>query len=107
MNLQDLLINLNAKKSGYYYLVTCPECGHHEAYLYISDIEKYQKGEIDKIPVRCNRQNKCGVTTYINDLDSLEINELPQVDEGDFITKDAIEKTQELIRNKCLSLIHI
>lgn len=101
VNLQDLLISLNAKKSGYYYLVTCPECGHHEAYLYISDIEKYQKGEIDKIPVRCNRQNKCGVTTYINDLDSLEINELPQVDEGDFVTKDAIEKTQELVRNKC------
>lgn len=34
-------------------------------------------------------------------MDSLEINELPHVDEGDFVTKDAIEKTQELVRNKC------
>ncbi|MBC1572719.1 toprim domain-containing protein [Listeria sp. FSL L7-1426] len=51
----EMLTELNARPHGRYFLCTCPECNHHEAYMY--------KDKMNLI--FCNRQNECGETTRV------------------------------------------
>lgn len=73
MKLDDYLNDMNAVYRGEYYTVRCPICGKKEAYIYLDDIKKNQKDPNHKISVRCNRLNKCGKTTYIDE--ELKIND--------------------------------
>lgn len=63
--MKTILDRLEARDKGYYYICRCPECNRIEAYVYKDDIEKYQKDHSKKIPVRCNRKNHCGKTTWL------------------------------------------
>ena len=65
---KNVLKELDASLRGNYYLLRCPECGKKEAFLYLDDIKKFQKNSTYKIPIRCNRMNKCGKITYLNDI---------------------------------------
>ena len=75
MNIETVLQKLNAKDHGYYWIVKCPECGHHEAYIYKDDVKKHRDNPKFKIPIRCNRLNKCGKTSY---LENVNIGEIPE-----------------------------
>lgn len=97
MNLQQKLDELNAVKSGTYYKCTCPVCGEHEAYIYIDDIEKAAKGK-RRIPIHCSRLNNCGKTSYIDDLDDLDMSSIPKINKEDFVTAKAVNKTTSLSR---------
>lgn len=59
------LSDLNAVNKGNYYIVNCPNCGHHEAFIYLDDIQKGLKDENYPIPIRCNRLSKCGKVSVI------------------------------------------
>lgn len=67
MSINNILKNLGAVQNGEYFILYCPACGKKEAYCYIDDINKYKANHKHKIPIRCNRLNKCGKTTYLND----------------------------------------
>lgn len=67
MELEKVLVELNATLLGDYYTLICPKCGKKEAFLYLDDLYKYQKDKKHKIPIRCNRLNKCGETSFLND----------------------------------------
>ncbi len=73
MEINDVLKELDASLRGNYYLLRCPECGKKEAFLYLDDIKKFQKNSTYKIPIRCNRMNKCGKITYLNDIINVPI----------------------------------
>ena len=52
MKLEDL----NPTDGGAYFLITCPSCGRHEAFVYKDDIEKakvdlYSKDEINNVMI--------------------------------------------------------
>lgn len=68
MNVNEILTQLNARKMGSYFSCTCPKCGHHEAFVYISDINAYLEDSKKRIPIRCNRMEKCGHVTYMDEL---------------------------------------
>lgn len=67
MDINQVLDNLKATSNGEYYLLCCPHCGYKEAYCYIDDIKKWGENHSHKIPIRCNRMNKCGKVSYLND----------------------------------------
>lgn len=66
-DINDILKDLGARQQGDYYILYCPHCGKREAYCYISDMIKWQKDNKHLIPIRCNRLNKCGQISYLND----------------------------------------
>ena len=68
MNLEEVLKKLNATLLGDYYTIICPKCGKKEAFLYLDDLYKYKQDSTHKVAIRCNRLNKCGEITYLNDL---------------------------------------
>lgn len=49
-NVEEALAELNAKDRGRYFICTCPECQHQEAFMYKNNITVIQ----------CNRENECG-----------------------------------------------
>lgn len=49
-NIEEALSELNALDKGRYFLCTCPECQHHEAFIYKNNLKMIQ----------CNRENQCG-----------------------------------------------
>lgn len=38
------------------------------SFLYLDDLYKYKQDSTHKVAIRCNRLNKCGEITYLNDL---------------------------------------
>lgn len=49
-NVDEALSELNAKDRGRYFICTCPECQHQEAFIYKNNTNFIQ----------CNRENSCG-----------------------------------------------
>lgn len=49
-NIEEALGELRAQDKGRYFLCTCPECQHHEAFIYKNNLSFIQ----------CNRGNHCG-----------------------------------------------
>lgn len=95
MNLSQLLKDLKASQRGDYYILICPKCGKKEAFLYISDIKKYKEDASHKIAIRCNRLNKCGKVTYVQDLNltdsEIRINKMPPEKSSVQITDEGIK----------------
>jgi len=56
--LQNLLKQLNAEDKGDYYLVDCPQCKLHEAFIYKNEA-------IGKTYIKCNRQDKCKAEIHV------------------------------------------
>jgi hypothetical protein len=54
LNRMILLSDLDPNICGKYISLTCPQCKHHEAFIWID-------GEV----IICNRKNKCGTNTHI------------------------------------------
>lgn len=54
-NLEEALSYLNAEDKGRYYICECPECSHHEAFIYKNNPHF----------LKCNRENKCGARFYL------------------------------------------
>lgn len=67
MNIEEVLKSLGARNCGDYFIMYCPKCGRKEAFCYIDDIQKWNDNHKHRIPIRCNRLNKCGEVTYLND----------------------------------------
>lgn len=67
MEIYDVLKDLGASLLGDYYIMYCPKCGKREAYCYVDDIKKWIENPKHRIPIRCNRLNKCGEISYLND----------------------------------------
>lgn len=67
MSINNILKDLGAVQNGEYFILYCPACGKKEAYCYIDDINQWTSDHTHKIPIRCNRLNKCGKTSYMND----------------------------------------
>lgn len=87
---------LNPIDHGTYYIITCPKCGHHEAFVFKDDIIAAQKNKKQKIRYRCNRLNKCGATGWINlNGDSLKNVEV-KLDESTGISEKALLRFQSL-----------
>lgn len=82
MDITQKLNELDASLKGDYWICRCPSCWKKEAFVYVNDVEKAKKNPRYKIPIRCNRANKCGVVSYIEDVN---INEIPQISEEDII----------------------
>ena len=57
LNYLELIPELDPKNIGGYWRMKCPNCGHHEAYIY----DNNPKG------IKCNRENNCGVYTTLWD----------------------------------------
>lgn len=97
MNLEKKLSELEARSHGDYWIVRCPACGHKEAYIYVDDVEKHQKSPSFKIPIRCNRLNKCGKTSYLEDID---IEVIPKIKADDVIgiSQRGIDKLNALAK---------
>lgn len=104
MDLKELLNQLNATLLGDYYILTCPVCGRKEAYLYVDDIIKFKKDNTHKIPIRCNRLNKCGQTSYLNDMAELKISNLPKQHPTIQIKDEGIQLIQKLVNYYCFIL---
>lgn len=66
------LDELHPSDHGKYVLIDCPECGHHEAYIYKDDLIKAQNDPKHPIVYRCNRQNNCGVIGTLQGVSSLK-----------------------------------
>lgn len=64
MKLEDL----NPVDNGEYYIINCPECGHHEAFVYKAEVERAKKTPNYKIHWFCNRRNKCGAKGTLNEI---------------------------------------
>lgn len=62
------LEELNPVDSGEYYIINCPQCGHHEAFVYKADVEKAKKTHNYKIHWFCNRRNKCGAKGILDEI---------------------------------------
>lgn len=97
MNLEEKLNELEARSHGDYWIVRCPECGHKEAYIYLDDVEKHKKNPSFKIPIRCNRLNKCGKTSYMEDIN---IGDIPKIKDDDIIgiSQKGIDKLNTLAK---------
>lgn len=97
MNLQEKLRDLDAKCNGDYWIVRCPICGHREAFIYLDDVDKHKSKPTFKIPIRCNRLNKCGKTSYIN---NIIIDKIPKIKDDEIIgiSPKAIEKFNNLAK---------
>lgn len=104
MDLKEILHQLNATPLGDYYILICPVCGRKEAYLYVDDIIKFQKDNSHKIPIRCNRLNKCGHTSYLNDIADLKISKLPKQHPTIQIKEEGIQLIQKLVNYYCFTL---
>lgn len=95
MDLSNKLQELEASNHGDYWIVRCPKCGKKEAYVYLDDVEKHQKNPSFKIPIRCNRLNKCGEVSYIEEI---KVQEIPKVNDDDIIgiSQKAIDKINNI-----------
>ena len=82
MDINEKLIDIGAVNHGDYWIVRCPICGKRESYIYLDDVEKHKKSKSHKIPIRCNRLNKCGKTSYIEDVD---VSSVPKIKDDDII----------------------
>lgn len=103
MDINTKLEELEARNHGDYWIVRCPVCGRKEAYIYRDDVIKHQKNSKFKIPIRCNRLNKCGKTSYIEDVD---IKNIPKVLDEDIIgiSQNGINKLNALVHlSHCLN----
>ena len=87
---------LNPINHGTYYIVTCPRCGHHEAFVFKDDVIAAQKDPKKKIRYRCNRQNHCGASGWLN-LNSQSIQKLEvKVDDSTGISAETLKRFQAL-----------
>lgn len=95
MDINDELRNLDASLKGDYWICRCPTCGRREAYIYVDDVKKAKTNKGFRIPIRCNRSNKCGATNYLN---SVDIGKIPEVKEKDIIgvSSEGIERIENL-----------
>lgn len=95
MDLTAKLEELDAVCNGDYWIVKCPVCGHKEAFIYLDDVEKHKKKPDFQIPIRCNRLNKCGKISYIEEI---KVDEIPKMSDEDVIgiSKKGIEKINNL-----------
>ena len=94
MKLEDL----NPTDGGSYFLIDCPKCGEHEAFVYKDDIEKAKKNPKYKIHWICNRLNKCGARGTLDELDAEQINPVHLVKKNDSsLTESQIQTLQALI----------
>lgn len=68
-----------------YKIVTCPNCGQREAFVYLGDIEKAHEKNFDTVYVKCNRRNECG------------FNGLMKIEDigSDFVTPGSIQKVRK------------
>jgi len=100
MVLKDYLEKSHAENHGYYFIVTCPICHKKEAYLYMADIERQKKNPKHKIPIRCNRLNKCGKTTYLEEEIEIDESALCQSKEAQKIgiTEEGVDLLQTLCK---------
>lgn len=107
MNLEEVLKKLNATLLGDYYTLICPKCGKKEAFLYLDDLYKYKQDSTHKVAIRCNRLNKCGEITYLNDLLNLtekkELN-LPTPKSSIQINNRGIELIEKFINYSLFSI---
>ncbi|WP_144787833.1 toprim domain-containing protein [Lysinibacillus fusiformis] len=55
-DINEMLAELNAKDRGRYFICTCPECEHQEAFIYKNNMNFIQ----------CNRENSCGERFILN-----------------------------------------
>lgn len=104
INLESLLNDLDATLAGDYYILRCPVCGKREAYLYLDDIKKYYENNNHQIPIRCNRLNKCGETSYLNDNIQIQIDTLPKQKPTVQIKEEGIQLIQKLVNYYCHTL---
>lgn len=97
LQINDKLKDLNATFKGDYWIVCCPTCGHKEAFIYLDDVEKAKENPKYKIPIRCNRLNKCGAKNYLEDI---QIEEIPKISTQDIIgiSENAIIKINSLAK---------
>jgi len=67
--IEELIPELNPRKKQNYYVLTCPNCGKNEAYIY----------DNTKV-IKCNRRDKCGyekpLITYLEERENLSFTEL-------------------------------
>lgn len=91
--------DLNPTDGGSNYLIIdCPNCGHHEAFIYKDDIEKARKNPRWKIKWICNRRNKCGASGILEDI-SRETIKKPEPEKQDQkLTEDQIAMLENLCR---------
>lgn len=97
MNVNEILNQLNARKMGSYFSCTCPKCGHHEAFVYISDINAYLEDSKKRIPIRCNRMEKCGQVTYMDEL-GLDDSQQSVTPVAPIQSESRVEMTDDAIR---------
>lgn len=97
MNVNEILTQLNARKMGSYFSCTCPKCGHHEAFVYISDINAHLEDSKKRIPIRCNRMEKCGQVTYMDEL-GLDDSQQSVTPVAPIQSESRVEMTDDAIR---------
>lgn len=97
MNVNEILQQLNARKMGSYFSCTCPKCGHHEAFVYISDINAHLEDSKKRIPIRCNRMEKCGQVTYMDEL-GLDDSQQSVTPVAPIQSESRVEMTDDAIR---------
>lgn len=87
---------LHPVDKGTYYVVTCPKCGHHEAFVFKDDVIAAQKDPKKKIWYRCNRQNHCGAKGWLR-LNDLSIKNIDvKIDDSTGISEEALTRFQAL-----------
>lgn len=92
MKLEDL----NPVDQGEYYMINCPVCGEHEAFVYKSEVQKAQKKLGYKIHYFCNRLNKCGAKGTLD--------EIVETEEKKFEVKPNINSLTEAQKNALQAL---
>lgn len=105
MNINEVLEKLGASNRGDYFLMYCPKCGKREAYCYIDDINKWKDNHSHRIPIRCNRLNKCGEVSYLNDYLDENISMDIKIKEKNPVKMDP--KGVQLIQSYCHYVIDI
>ncbi|MEV2908311.1 toprim domain-containing protein [Paenibacillus larvae] len=65
-HIEEALASVNAQDHGRYFLCTCPECHHHEAFLYKNNPNFLQ----------CNRENECGVSVAFHFKEKQSVDEI-------------------------------
>jgi DNA primase len=88
LNINEVLEKFHASNRGSYIILECPYCLKKEAFCYIDDIKKWEVDHSHKIRIRCNRLNKCGKISYLNDF----------IDNDEFNDKDMTIKERNPIR---------
>lgn len=87
--------SLNPTNSGQYYMIDCPVCGHHEAYVYKDEVIKAQKTG-KPVHYHCNRQSKCGASGLLS-LDSGSIAKFEvKIDKSTGISEAGLKRLQSL-----------